>query len=155
MKTPEEIKTGIRKCLGFGADCDDVCDPCPYWSEGQLCRGALCHDAIAYFEKLEKNASLNTMRDAELAKVPRWIKPKEELPKGGKSDMEFCEIVNIVLKNGDVTSGWMNGYEGFAYVIRGDNDYISRVPITDVEYWMPLPKHPRAKPEPPKVGGKQ
>lgn len=53
MKTPEEIKKGIWQCLGFHAECEDVCDPCPYWREGPFCRGTLCCDAIAYIEELE------------------------------------------------------------------------------------------------------
>ena len=64
MKTPEEIKKGIRKCFGFHAECEDVCELCPYWSEGPFCRGALCHDAIAYIDQLEKHTSLNDLRDA-------------------------------------------------------------------------------------------
>ena len=64
MKTPDVIKKGIRKCFEFHAECEDVCELCPYWSEGPFCRGAMCHDAIAYIEQLEKHISLNTMRDA-------------------------------------------------------------------------------------------
>ena len=64
MKTPEEIKKWIRKCFGFHAECEDVCELCPYWSEGPFCRGALCHDAIAYIDQLEKHTSLNDLRDA-------------------------------------------------------------------------------------------
>lgn len=140
-KGPEEIKTALGLCseICFGRS------DCPYYDGvNEKCQTKLTFDALALIAHLEAE------RDAALAKVPKWIKPKEELPKGGKNDMEFCEIVNIVLKNGNVTSGWLNGYEGFAYVIRDDNDYISRVPIKDVEYWMPLQKHPRAKTEPPK-----
>ena len=63
MKTPEEIKKGIRQCM-FLDDIMDACKQCPYCSELTFCRDALCSDAFAYIDQKEKRASLNTLRDA-------------------------------------------------------------------------------------------
>ena len=139
-KRPEQIKSALRICTTIGCSCTK--HNCAYEDDGD-CSGRVMRDALGLIKSLESE------RDAALAKVPKWIKVKDGMPKGGDpNSMEVCEIVNLVTKEGDVTSGWINGQEGFAYLIRGENDYISRVPITEVEYWMPLQKHPRYRQAP-------
>ena len=50
MKTPEEIKKALRKCIGYGYSCGE----CPFWNGSAMCKAELCHEAIAYMEQLEK-----------------------------------------------------------------------------------------------------
>lgn len=59
MKTPEEIKRGLKQCYSIGV----LCDGCPYEKYDE-CYDQLAHDANTYIEHLEKRASLNTLRDA-------------------------------------------------------------------------------------------
>ena len=58
MKTPEEIKRGLKQCYSIGV----LCDGCPYEKYDE-CNDQLAHDANTYIEHLEKRASLNTLRD--------------------------------------------------------------------------------------------
>ena len=59
MKTPEEIKRGLKQCYTIGM----LCDGCPYEKYDE-CNDLLALDANTYIEHLEKRTSLNTMRDA-------------------------------------------------------------------------------------------
>lgn len=60
MKTPEEIKKALRKCLGYGYSCSE----CHFWNEGIMCKAALCHEAIEYMEQLETRTCLNDRKKA-------------------------------------------------------------------------------------------
>ena len=138
-RTPEQIKIGLS-CSGSKGNVK--CSECAY------CMGQFGDEDCNYECDQIDNDALALIEHLEV-KVPKWIKVKDGMPKGGDpNSMEVCEIVNLVTKEGDVTSGWINGQEGYAYLIRGENDYISRVPITEVEYWMPLQKHPRYRQAP-------
>ena len=59
MKTPEEIKRGLKQCYSIWV----LCDGCPYEKYDE-CNDQLAHDANTYIDHLEKRASLNTLRDA-------------------------------------------------------------------------------------------
>ena len=59
MKTPEEIKCGLKQCYTIGM----WCNGCPY-EKYEECYDILALDANTYIEQLEKRASLNTLRDA-------------------------------------------------------------------------------------------
>ena len=59
MRTPEEIKRGLKRCYTIGM----LCDGCPYEKYDE-CNDLLALDANTYIEHLEKRASLNTLRDA-------------------------------------------------------------------------------------------
>lgn len=56
MKTPEEIKNGLRKCIGWNAGYR--CGECPYWNGSAMCKPELCNDAINCIEQLEERVSL-------------------------------------------------------------------------------------------------
>lgn len=67
MKTPEEIKKGLRFC--HDADSEDIgkCKlVCPYYGDGQFPCGitTMMKDALAYIEQLEERIDLNALRDA-------------------------------------------------------------------------------------------
>lgn len=59
MKTPEEIKRGLKQCYTIGM----LCDGCPYEKYDE-CNDLLALDANTYIEHLEKRTCLNAMRDA-------------------------------------------------------------------------------------------
>lgn len=59
MKTPEEIKRGLKQCYTIGM----WCNGCPY-EKYEECNDILALDANTYIEQLEKHISLNTLRDA-------------------------------------------------------------------------------------------
>lgn len=61
MKTPEEIKQGLKYC-GYAIRCFD----CPYF-DGNECEEALEDDALAYIRQLE-------------SQVPKRISVEERLP---------------------------------------------------------------------------
>ena len=73
---------------------------------------------------------------------PKWIPVTERLPKGADASGEVCENVNLLLDDGLVTCGWMNGITGKAYYLNARDDYIQKTPISHVTHWMPLPKPP-------------
>ena len=59
MKTPEEIKRGLKQCYTIGM----LCDGCPYEKYDE-CYDLLALDANTYIEQLEERIILNSMRDA-------------------------------------------------------------------------------------------
>lgn len=62
MKTPEEIKEGLERCVPYEED--ESCAECPYKREGnskETCYERKTADAIAYIERLERE------RDAAVA----------------------------------------------------------------------------------------
>ena len=56
MKTPEEIKKALRKCIGWNSGYS--CGECPFWYRRAICKAELCHEAIEYMEQLETRTSL-------------------------------------------------------------------------------------------------
>lgn len=117
MKTPEEIKKGIRQCLGFFDEFVDACDQCPFCREGSFCKGALCHDALALIEHLEAN-------------VPRWISVEEQLPDNDAKYLVYMPDYGL--------------HEVAEYY--GDGEWLD-VDFTNltrnVSHWMPLPEPPK------------
>ena len=61
MRTPEEIKKALEACRAD--ECHGHHTGCPY-DDDFFCIMHICGDALAYIEQMEKNASLNTLRDA-------------------------------------------------------------------------------------------
>lgn len=47
MRTPEEIKKGLERCI------DGDCDSCPYYEAKKDCGDRLKLDALAYIRQLE------------------------------------------------------------------------------------------------------
>lgn len=53
MKTPEEIKKGLKEC----GKIQNVCDSCPYNEKRDVydeCIANMCADALAYIQQLEQ-----------------------------------------------------------------------------------------------------
>lgn len=61
MKTPEEIKNGLKCCL-------TSCKGCPY-NDPTYCGSALVRDAITYIRQLEDRPPM----DAEPVRHGKWI----------------------------------------------------------------------------------
>jgi hypothetical protein len=99
----------------------------------------------AFWEK-EANEALRRFQVA-IASKPRWIPVTERLPKGADTSGEICENVNLLLDDGLVTCGWMNGITGKAYYLNARDDYIQKAPISRVSHWMPLPAEPKEETE--------
>ena len=67
MKTPDEIKKGLEKCLARWAAThySDCRSDCPYWEEGVWCKNALHSNALTYINHLESRlAQVERERDA-------------------------------------------------------------------------------------------
>lgn len=68
-----------------------------------------------------------------------WIPCSERLPQESEPVGTLCEIVNVMIKNGIVTSGWCNRYLEKWYVLDHDHDYPLPYEYKDVIAWHPLP----------------
>lgn len=71
--------------------------------------------------------------------VSGWIPVTERLPQESEPVDTLCEIVNVMLKNGIVTSGWCNRYLEKWYVLDHHHDYPLPCEYKDVIAWQPLP----------------
>ena len=69
-----------------------------------------------------------------------WIPCSERLPQESEPVGTLCEIVNVMLKNGIVTSGWCNRYLEKWYVLDHYHDYPLPYEYKDVIAWQPLPQ---------------
>lgn len=129
MKSPSEIKKGLRHCS------EDGCKGCNYKSDCDMVDGfsVLAYDALAYIQQLDDH-----IRD--LTKMmPKWISVEERLPK-------ICELV-LVIASGKpkenvklidaviIASYW--GDEGW---IADAFDGWGKLNVT---HWMPLPDPPK------------
>ena len=68
-----------------------------------------------------------------------WIPCSERLPQENEPVDAVCEVVNIMLKSGTVTSGWCNRYLERWYVLDEHCDYPLHQNYEDVIAWQPLP----------------
>lgn len=84
------------------------------------------------------------MADAYEAEVttPRWISVEERLPIGGDDSGAICENVCLLMDDGTVSCGWMNGITKKVYYLNARDDVVIKAPITRVTHWMPLPSAP-------------
>lgn len=69
-----------------------------------------------------------------------WIPCSERLPQESEPVGTLCEVVNVMLKNGIVTSGWCNRYLEKWYVLDHYHDYPLPYEYKDVIAWQPLPQ---------------
>jgi len=76
---------------------------------------------------------------------PRWIPVTEQLPVGGDDSGAVCENVCLMMDDGTVSCGWMNGITKKVYYLNARDDFIIKAPITRVTHWMPLPTPPTAE----------
>lgn len=143
MKTPENIKMGLKRCYKAGSCLED----CPY---GKLdfpeCVIVKCDDAIAYIQQLESDNAqlhrcienltdkLNAANDA----LPRWISVKERMPEGEVLAADFAPG----------TYGYMDYIIGYVFPEKfagpegcyAENDHEI---LHHVTHWMPLPEEPK------------
>ena len=121
---------------------------CAYALPSQT-RKALCEAADAIEELISKlnHADEAIVSLVDAAEERRWIPVEERLPVGGDASGEICENVNLLLNDGLVTCGWMNGITGKAYYLNVRDDYVQKTPISRVTHWMPLPKPPKEETE--------
>lgn len=75
----------------------------------------------------------------------RWIPVDERLPIGGDDSGAICENVCLLMDDGTVSCGWMNGITKKVYYLNAIDDVVIRAPITRVTHWMPLPEPPTAE----------
>ena len=69
-----------------------------------------------------------------------WIPCSERLPQESEPVCTLCEVVNVMLKDGIVTSGWCNRYLEKWYVLDHYHDYPLPYEYKDVIAWQPLPQ---------------
>lgn len=77
MKTPEEIKKGLKFCTREHHSADPLCGSCPYDDGGfdmVACTGSLSQDALAYIRQLEQElAAVKRERDAAVLDLKRHV----------------------------------------------------------------------------------
>lgn len=115
MKTPDEIKKGLKCCRGGELGCSE----CPYDGECHLPFGNDPEvDALAYIQQLE-------------AQAPRWISVKERLPEKKQRVMVYTVQgtyrIGVFSFVGDKGAVWF----------KCDKSCIT------VTHWMPLPEPPK------------
>ena len=67
MKTPEEIKEGLKKCLS-GVDCFKNCPYAYNVEEGKVCGEFLRDDSLEYIDNLEERVAIMTERP-----IAHWV----------------------------------------------------------------------------------
>lgn len=84
MKTPEEIKKGLKLCSHEGHGEEIICQHCPYDNNScpvLICTSRLSEDALAYIQQLESRlAQAERERDAVVS----------DLEVADKLDCQFC-----------------------------------------------------------------
>lgn len=88
-------------------------------------------------------------RAAKLAweKEHCWIPVADRLPIGGDDSGAICENVCLLMDDGTVSCGWMNGITKKVYYLNARDDVVIKAPITRVTHWMPLPPAPKEAPK--------
>ena len=74
---------------------------------------------------------------------PRWIPVAKRLPVGGGDSGAVCENVCLLMDDGTVSCGWMNGTTKRVYYLNARDDFVIKAPISRVTHWMPLPQPPK------------
>lgn len=73
MKTPEEIKKGLKLCSHEGHGEEIICQHCPYDNNScpvLICTSRLSEDALAYIQQLESRlAQVERERDAAVRAI--------------------------------------------------------------------------------------
>ena len=111
-----------------------------------------CNPLWRGFEQSEEESHNCAKQDADFANeaatalygvLPKWIPVTERLPIGGDDSGALCENVCLLMDDGTVSCGWMNGITKKVYYLNAIDDVIIKAPITRVTHWMPLPKPPK------------
>ena len=79
--------------------------------------------------------------------VQEWVSVKEHLPQENEPEGTVCELVQVLLVNGDVSTGWCNRrtklWWHFSY---GESDFIDYdYNHTPVIAWQPLAQPPKGE----------
>lgn len=104
-----------------------------------------CNKALdSLHKKILKSRFAEEVTEAEVkalveAKSNGWIPCSERLPQESEPVGTLCQVVNVMLKNGIVTSGWCNRYLEKWYVLDHHCDYPLPYEYKDVIAWQPLP----------------
>lgn len=148
MKTPNEIKKGLKHCVKMG------CAGCPY-DEGCMSYNPFrecASDAYDYIQQLEADATTfydkaaatkaKVQKDYEgfvdvihaLAdQIPQWISAKERLPENS-----LRALVRVIHSYNHT-----DGYADIAMSYFEDGHWTDIPPkYYDVTHWMPLPEPP-------------
>ena len=137
-RTPEDIKFGLR-CRVIG---DAECSDCAYYGTvlyeiGQ--REYECDDIDR--DALDLIESLESERDAALAKVPKWISVEERLPE------RYTPVLILVKRMPDNPNSsyicLVGVYDG-DYWMKDSGHYYDDIDGEAV-CWMPLPEPPKGE----------
>ena len=127
MKTPEEIKNGLRHCRKISF-CNDKCK---YFLETE-CNIKLLTDAKAYIEQLEERIA---KRDDYIQKLEdnqvKWISIQDRLPQDGQ------KVMMINSKSPSITLQGTYQADKTPDTIR-----VLGFGIGKVTHWMPTPEAP-------------
>lgn len=141
MRTPEEIKKGLKYC-SEKAKRKTNCSECIYFNDPRgWCSTAITKDALDYIQQLE--ARMEALTDEALAYIqqleaqqPRWISVGEQLP-------EDAERVYVALRGGAggvyIAQYFKNKCQPQEDFWMLENDW--EVPASPT-HWMPLPPGP-------------
>ncbi len=117
MKTPDEIKKGLKVC-GYNAPCAE----CPYKDKKPGCNDKMLLDALAYIQQLE-------------AQAPKWISAKEPPEIWKEDDGTLINYLMYMPEYGVDVGNYMKTAK--IWVCMG-------FPCK-VTHWMPLPEPPECK----------
>lgn len=92
--------------------------------------------------KIYLQDAINNLHSAH-EKEPKWIPVAERLPIGGDDSGKICENVCLLMDDGTVSCGWMNGITKKVYCLNARDDVVIKAPITRVTHWQPLPEPPK------------
>ena len=112
---------------------DDVCEP----SECKYCG---VKGSCGYYRTADSLI-------ANGVTVQEWISVKKHLPQENEPESTVCELVQVLLVNGDVSTGWCNRrtklWWHFSY---GASDFIDYdYDHTPVIAWQPLAQPPKGE----------
>lgn len=140
MKTPDEIKKGLKHCAGL-----EPCMNCPYSELSDrvyTCETELFKDALAYIQQLEAELDAPESNKFQYetgflkgfeAAYPKWISVKERLPE------PFVSVLVHIPEEEPLPQV----HEGY---ITPDGTWCSVLYVETydrVAHWMPLPEPPK------------
>lgn len=126
VKTPEEIKKGLKCCL-------TSCKGCPY-NDPTHCGSALVRDTLTYIRQLES-------QPRQVGKmVSRWINAKDKLPESDDEVLCWYEYYRFGEYNAMFQTYGIGCYFEGQWLGEVSNGVKAKV-----LYWMPLPPKPEVK----------
>lgn len=139
----DELVKRLRGCGNDSVGCGDCPYKDGYW-DGNCINELLAEAADAIEELSRENESLaKSVNEASEILRKRWIPVTERLPVGGDDSGAICENVCLLMDDGTVSCGWMNGITKKVYYLNARDDFVIKAPITRVTHWMPPPEPPK------------